>query len=102
MGLTKEDLIPDLVRLGTEKGDCLALGVSLRSIGWVEGGPDTLIDALVSAVGEEGTIFIPAYSMVFPIPLSRRRGYHPQRVRIRPGYDPTQDRRSVDGDVRET
>ncbi|MBU7004017.1 MAG: AAC(3) family N-acetyltransferase, partial [Theionarchaea archaeon] len=45
--------------------------MSLKSIGWIKGGPNTLIDALLEAVGEEGTIFIPAFTRYFPLPLSK-------------------------------
>jgi len=70
--------LEDLVNIGVRTGDCLALGVSLRSVGWIEGGPDALIGALLDAVGEEGTIFIPSFTRAFNLPLSRRR----KRLRV--------------------
>jgi aminoglycoside 3-N-acetyltransferase len=71
VGFGKEDLLRDLVKIGVEEGDCLALGVSLRSIGWVDGGANTLVDALLEAVGGDGTIMIPTFTRSFPLPLSR-------------------------------
>jgi len=82
MGLKFEDLVEDITRIGVGRGDCLALGVSLRSLGWVDGGPDTLIDALLECVGEEGTLLIPAFTRSFRLPIPRTaRG-----SMIRPGW----------------
>lgn len=67
---TKEDLIKDLQNIGIKKGDLLHLKVSLKSIGKIEGGADTLVDALLDVVGEEGTIVSDAFVSVFALPLS--------------------------------
>ncbi len=64
--ITRERLIRDLERLGIQPGDHLGLGISFRSIGSVAGGPDTLINALLEAVGPDGTIMIPAFTPLFP------------------------------------
>lgn len=69
---SKEDLITDLVALGVKKGDLLNVKVSMKSIGQVEGGADTLIDALLSAVGDTGTIFCDAFVRSFPSSKVRR------------------------------
>ena len=42
--------------MDVQKGDILLVHSALSSIGWVEGGVDTVIDALLESVGEEGTI----------------------------------------------
>ena len=68
---TKDDLVRDLVNLGVQKGDALSLRVSVGSIGWIEGGADTLVEALLEAVGEKGTIVSAAYVHPFPLPLSK-------------------------------
>jgi len=65
----KDRLVEDLTRMGIEEGDHLALGVSLKSIGYVEGGPDALLDALLETVGDDGTIFLPAHTMGFRLYL---------------------------------
>ncbi len=69
--LTKQDLINDLEKIGVKKGDLLHLKVSMRSIGKIEGGADTLVEALLDVVGEEGTIVSDAFIDVFPLPLSK-------------------------------
>jgi aminoglycoside N3'-acetyltransferase len=54
--LTKEDLVKDIRALGVKEGDLLHLKVSMKSIGDVEGGAKTLLDALLEVVGKEGTL----------------------------------------------
>ena len=65
---TKEKLISDLKSLGVMKGDILNVKASLRSIGLIEGGANSLIDALIECVGQEGTIitdsFIESHSKI--------------------------------------
>ncbi len=56
MKYNKDLLIKDLTNLGVEKGDLLNVKCSLKSIGEIEGGANTLIDALLEVVGNEGTI----------------------------------------------
>ena len=59
--LTREKLITDLKDLGIEKGDILLVHSSLSRLGHVEGGADTVIDALLEAVGPDGTVLMPVY-----------------------------------------
>jgi aminoglycoside N3'-acetyltransferase len=56
--LTPEALADDLRRLGMSPGDTLMIHVSLRAVGPLEGGPDTLLNALESAVGPDGTLLM--------------------------------------------
>ncbi|HKK69264.1 MAG TPA: AAC(3) family N-acetyltransferase [Bacteroidales bacterium] len=67
--LTKEDLINDIRKLGVRNGDMLHLKVSMRSIGYVEGGANTLLQALLDVVGEEGTLVSDAFISTYPLPL---------------------------------
>ena len=61
-----EDILHDLMDIGVQKGDLINVKASLKSIGIVNGGAKTLLDALLSAVGDEGTIvtesFVEMYS----------------------------------------
>lgn len=54
--INKERLVRDLKELGVQRGDALNLKISLKSIGKVEGGPNTVIEALQEVVGKEGTL----------------------------------------------
>lgn len=60
---TSEDLLKDMRKLGIEQGDALFVHSSLRSIGFVEGGAEAVIQTLQEAVGEDGTFLIPTYYM---------------------------------------
>ena len=57
----------DLEKLGIQKDDCVLVHSSLSSLGYVEGGADTVIDTLLSCL-PEGTLLMPAlsYSTVRP------------------------------------
>ena len=53
---TRADLAADLRALGLTDGDAVMVHASLRSVGAVLDGPDTLIDALAEVVGPTGTL----------------------------------------------
>jgi len=61
---TKEKLVSDLKKIGVEEGDILFIHSSFKSLGKVEGGAQTVIEALEEAVGEEGTILMPVFNLV--------------------------------------
>ncbi len=65
--ISKEELVSDLKEIGVKKGDHLGVALSFKSIGYVIGGPETFIDALLEAVGSQGTIMIPTYTHGFHI-----------------------------------
>jgi len=60
MALTKQDIVRDLRRCGLRPGDKVLVHSSLSSPGRVEGGADTVIDAMLEAVGPAGTVLFPA------------------------------------------
>lgn len=60
--VTPERIVNDLVTLGVRKGMVLLVHTSLSTIGWVTGGPIGVIEALLEAVGKEGTIVMPSMS----------------------------------------
>ena len=60
---SRADLVRGLRAMGITPGDTLFIHSSLRSIGYVEGGAETVIAALQEAVGSEGTLLIPTYYM---------------------------------------
>ena len=59
MALTKRQLVEDLAKLGVKKGDSLMVHSALSALGTVRGGADTVIDALLEAVGPEGNVAMP-------------------------------------------
>ncbi len=69
-GLTKQDIIGELQRIGIKPGMELEVHSSLKSFGYVEGGASTVIEALKEVVGSHGSIFMPALRLSPNLPLS--------------------------------
>jgi aminoglycoside 3-N-acetyltransferase len=59
---TVESLRRDLALLGVRPGEVLMAHTSLSSIGWVCGGAQALVEALLAAVGPAGTLVMPAHT----------------------------------------
>jgi len=68
--VTRSRVEEDLRALGLRSGDAVEVHSSLRSLGWVQGGPKTVIEALINAVGEKGAIVMSAYPVSPPLPLT--------------------------------
>ena len=60
--VSKDDIKACLETLGLQRGDIIGVHSSLSNFGHVDGGADAVIDALLEAVGEEGTIVMPTHS----------------------------------------
>ncbi|MFD2671731.1 aminoglycoside N(3)-acetyltransferase [Marinicrinis sediminis] len=58
--LTKEDLVAQFYGCGVRQGHHIFVHTSLKSLGYVIGGAETLIRALLELVGEEGTLMMPS------------------------------------------
>ena len=56
---SKSDLVGQLNQLGIKEGMVLEVHSSLKSLGYVIGGAQTVVDALIDAVGFEGTLVMP-------------------------------------------
>ena len=57
--MEKVELIEGLKKIGIREGMNLEVHSSLSSFGFVDGGADTVIDALMECVTEQGSIFMP-------------------------------------------
>ena len=64
-GFSIDDLRADFETLDIEAGDEVVVHSSLSSIGWVDGGADAVVDALVETVGETGTVVVPTFTSEF-------------------------------------
>lgn len=60
--ILKQDLLEGLQSIGIEKGQSIMVHTSLSSFGYVCGGAQVIIEALLEGVGEEGTIMMPTQS----------------------------------------
>jgi aminoglycoside 3-N-acetyltransferase len=61
--VSRVQILEDLKKLGVVEGDILYVFSSLSSIGNVLGGPSTVIDALIEAVGPYGTLVLPCFCL---------------------------------------
>lgn len=60
--MTKQHLVEGLRDVGIRPGMLLQVHSSLSRFGYVEGGADTVVDALLEAVGPEGTVMLPTFN----------------------------------------
>ena len=60
--VTRPQLVADLRRLGVTPGMDLMVHSSLSRIGAVEGGAETVVDALLEAIGRKGTLLMPSFN----------------------------------------
>lgn len=58
----KNDIMEALEKAGVKKGQSIMVHTSLGSLGFVCGGPQIVIEALLESVGKEGTIMMPTQS----------------------------------------
>ncbi len=56
--VTKTKLITDFKRLGISPGQVVMLHASVKALGWVVGGPDTVLQALLELLTEKGTLMM--------------------------------------------
>lgn len=90
---SKKTVKKQLAELGIQKGDQVMIHSSLKSMGWIAGGAQTVVEALMETVTESGTIVMPAqsadnsdpiYWMEPPIP----ENWHLELRENFPAYDP--------------
>jgi len=60
--VTEQDILAGLREVGLSEGDVVLVHSSLSSFGHVEGGADAVIDALLEAVGDGGTVVVPTFT----------------------------------------
>ncbi|NIS83323.1 MAG: hypothetical protein GTO14_24700 [Anaerolineales bacterium] len=60
--LSFEDIVDGIRMTGVGNGDTIMVHSSYKSLGGVEGGAETVIDALVEAVAPDGTVLFPTFN----------------------------------------
>lgn len=70
MKLTREDIEKGLTSLGLSNGDTVEVHSSLSSFGYVDGGADTIVDALMNVVGKTGALLMSNYPLSPPLSLT--------------------------------
>lgn len=59
----RQELKELLRQLGLERGDTVMLHASLKAFGYLIGGAETIIEALLSTLGPEGTLVMPSQTV---------------------------------------
>ena len=57
--LTEKDVAQAFSELGIKEGDTVLIHSSLKSLGPLENGPETVIRGIESLIGKEGTLVMP-------------------------------------------
>ncbi|KAF6797080.1 hypothetical protein CMUS01_15796, partial [Colletotrichum musicola] len=99
--------IADLRNLGLKQGDTVLLHSSLSSLGWVNGGAETVVSALLEVLGGSGTLVVPTHTGDNSDPAEWCSPPAPRHLwqLIRdtmPAYDPRTSRTSEMGAIAET
>jgi len=90
---TARSLAMDLTRLGVRPGMSLLVHSSLKSLGWVEGGAQAVLDALLEATGPGGTVLVPTHTghltdpEFWTNPAVPRELWEPMRAQL-PPFEP--------------
>jgi aminoglycoside 3-N-acetyltransferase len=58
----KQQIEAGLAEVGLTAGDVVLVHSSLSALGYVEGGADTVVDALLASVGPTGTVVVPTFT----------------------------------------
>jgi aminoglycoside N3'-acetyltransferase len=61
MAVAKQQIVDDLRALGVRPGVAVMMHSSLSALGPVEGGAETVVDALLEVVGPDGALLVPAF-----------------------------------------
>jgi len=59
---TVRSLVRDLEALGLGTGDLVLMHSSLRALGWVVGGAEAVVEAVVTVLSPSGTLVVPSFS----------------------------------------
>jgi aminoglycoside 3-N-acetyltransferase len=88
MKMTSEDIRLGLEGFGFGRGDRIMVHSSLSSFGWVEGGAEAVIEALMDLVGSEGTILMPSFNHGAPFSAGGPGIFDPLETRCTDGRIP--------------
>ena len=83
--IDKPAIIAALRAVGVEKGDALLVHSSLSACGHIVGGAKTIIEALIEAVGPDGSFFVPTFqrSECYLNGINKRWDHRPSDCRDR-------------------
>jgi len=86
-------LAEDLRRLGLLPGQVVMLHASVKAIGWIVGGPDVVIQAILDVLGPEGTLMMYVGWEESPyLSIALEEGHGEAYCRECPAFDPERSR----------
>ncbi len=77
--VTGSRLVEDFIGLGIQPGGIIMLHASVKSVGWIVGGPDVVLHALRAVLGPDGTLMMmigwePSYVPAFSTGRKKKSG----------------------------
>ena len=81
--MNKAELVEALKGVGLREGMEIEVHSSLSSFGHVDGGAETVVEAIMECVGENGSIFMPALRLGLPMELTEEDRGMGMTVKIR-------------------
>jgi aminoglycoside 3-N-acetyltransferase len=104
--VTRPRMVRDLRALGVALGDELLVHTSLSMLGYVPGGAQAVVEALIESVGPKGLIVMPTFSAHLSDPRNRRnppipQAWHEETRAAMPAYEPRKSPTSAMGVINE-
>jgi aminoglycoside 3-N-acetyltransferase len=92
--ITRDRIVEDLRQLGISTGDTLIVHSSLSAMGYVIGGAQTVVEALLKSIGPTGTLTMPGHSSALSEPSYWKNPPVPQdwwpiQRATMPAFDPS-------------
>ena len=82
------EIVDGLQALGLCKGMAVEVHSALSSLGWDEGGAETVIEALMEVIGPEGALLMSAYPVTPALPLTEEEIARGMKWKVRILEDP--------------
>jgi aminoglycoside 3-N-acetyltransferase len=91
--MTLPRLQADFETLGLKRGMCLMVHCSMSKIGWIPGGAQLLVEAMIDFLGPEGTLMVPTHSTHLTDPATWQappipNEWHDETRNSFPAFDP--------------
>lgn len=86
--ITRAEIVQGLRMLGLDRGMAVEVHSALSSLGWVDGGADAVIEALIEVVGPEGALLMSAYPVSPALPLTEEEAARGMTWKVRILDDP--------------
>ena len=65
--VTKPDIIRGIKELGLKQGGVVLVHSAMRTVGFIEGGADSVVDAFLEVLGDKGTLVAPTFCFVHEV-----------------------------------